>query len=198
MSWAEIKKALNSDLSTPLDVLLRNILSPMETNINKLGNATYGMEAIKVAVDSAKPWYAGYGTDVTLASISSAITVDNNTDPGTTLFSFVAPADGTYRIDLNYSITNNGTSSTNITTSLVVREDADMLLDGDTTLDMKADKSLSATMGVVNAGTTTTKSLQFSLYLYEGRRYIVSLKAGSTTSVHKMNSASVKYKKQYK
>lgn len=41
MSWAEIKKAINSDLDTPLDSILKD--------------ATYGLQAIKNAITASSP-----------------------------------------------------------------------------------------------------------------------------------------------
>lgn len=101
MSWAEIKKAINSDFSTPLNALLTN--------------STYGLSALKSILDKLT-WYATSGSNITLYSKNTATSVvfcDNATTLGTSIGSFIAPRNGVYRIIASTTYTNKSSSQWN-------------------------------------------------------------------------------------
>ena len=56
MSWAEIKKAINSNLSKTLDKLITEkateIINSITSNNSLLNNSTYGLSALKTAVNT--------------------------------------------------------------------------------------------------------------------------------------------------
>lgn len=96
MSWAEIKKAINSDFSTPLNTLITNFLN----------DSTYGLNAIKTQVVKNQNWYAKYGTTTTLASKTTETKgiSSNNTSIKITLLTVDIPESGMYQWSINGAI----------------------------------------------------------------------------------------------
>ena len=89
--------------------------------IDLLGNATNGLAAIKLAVTAAGPWFAKYGTNITLgskttASVGTANVASGNGTKYLNLITADIPEDGMYQwsvnnIDSGYSKTANGTTN---------------------------------------------------------------------------------------
>lgn len=96
MSWAEIKKAINSDFSTPLNTLITNFLN----------DSTYGLNAIKTQVVKNQNWYAKYGTSTTLASKTTETASISSSNKGIiiTLLTVDIPESGMYQWSINGAI----------------------------------------------------------------------------------------------
>lgn len=96
MSWAEIKKAVNSDISTPLNTLITNFLN----------NSTYGLNAIKTQVVKNQNWYAKYGNTTTLASKTTETKGISSNHRGIiiTLLTVDIPESGMYQWSINGAI----------------------------------------------------------------------------------------------
>ena len=96
MSWAEIKKAVNSDFSTPLNTLITK----------SLNNSTYGLNAIKTQIVKNQNWYAKYGTSTTLASKTTETASISSSNNGIiiTLLTVDIPESGMYQWSINGAI----------------------------------------------------------------------------------------------
>lgn len=164
--------------------------------ISLLENTTYGLSAIETLIDKYRPWYATYGTTVTLKSTSSTISnISTNSSAYTPVFTFVAPADGVYRVDMAWKVVNGG--ETNYTSTRVYTRVADssslVLVEGSNYRYRCEDQS---DLGAVSVGNTLSKTLTFSVYLSKGRSYEVSVYSSNLTGyTFAITSATVKYAK---
>lgn len=95
--WAELKKVVNTNFDKALDVLINekhNIINPKIDTINTnasnlnsrltsarasyldyLANATYGLSAIKSAINTNKPMYLKYGSVTVNAGATAVIPI---------------------------------------------------------------------------------------------------------------------------
>lgn len=146
--------------------------------ISLLENATYGLSAIK----SSGNWYAAYGTSVTLYTLSSPVTGSDNEAMSAI---FVAPANGTYRVDANATFAGTGY------TVYMAISDADM----DTTAYMGNNITKGLRRIGIYAAQSTINSTQ-AVYLQQGKRYKIGFegRSGYKETVT-LNTLTVKYAK---
>ena len=75
MSWAEIKKAVNSDISTPLNTLITNLISQVKSYISTAGNVKVIRNVQRGFVTISSDPYEedvrdAYGTTVSLSGFT--------------------------------------------------------------------------------------------------------------------------------
>ena len=155
--------------------------------------------------------YAGYGTDITLASLSSAKTFSGSNF--TNILTFTAPFDGEYRIDCSGIVINSHSSTGNSTSYAATLYLALIPFGGSTQehsssgdvlpspLDEYGEQIASAYIYKNNGytpanGSTTVTFSGIRVYLRGGMSYsIASHPPGYDNLSAKMNSMTVKYKK---
>lgn len=177
MSWAEIKKAINSDFSTPLNTLITNFLN----------NSTYGLKEIKNQVVKNQNWYAKYGTTTTLGSKTTTTTGTSNEKADrtkyVTLLTVDIPEDGVYQWSVNTintgaSTTASGTSSdysSGLSVEVEMASTAAMgLVDADNSTNAYKVKSFTITPGKTQSGSGY-------IYLNKGMRVYLRLEYNSTS-----------------
>lgn len=174
MSWAEIKKAINSDFSTPLNTLITNFLN----------DSTYGLNAIKTQVVKNQNWYAIVGTSSTLYSLSSEVSSSNR---DFTIATITIPSEGHYRLDFSGTIKNNSNNSLNT--------ELDVYLNDYNNKTLKAYE----TMYTANApGATATYSLSNNVtpYFRKGDRIIIVGHSSHSSTTATMKTLTLKYVKK--
>ncbi|MBQ3513442.1 MAG: hypothetical protein IJA32_06545 [Lachnospiraceae bacterium] len=114
---AVTKHSINSDLNTPLNEKIEELLSQFEglsqeektlinSVISKLDNSTYGLSALKTILNTIKTntSYVGAifspGTTKTIATLISSDTIFYSDSSYTTLGNFVAPLNGTVTVSI--------------------------------------------------------------------------------------------------
>ena len=152
--------------------------------------------------------FAGYGTTITLKSISSAV---NYTKNETTIMTFTAPFDGEYRIDFSATAKNssdytgNSTSYSSITkirirpfngnsvgsTNNILETGLDQMFLG------SSDPYIYRENGYIPAkGSVTVSGSSIRTYLRGGVSYAVKVQSGSYDNLSgTMNSFTIKYVK---
>ena len=186
--------------------------------VDRLANGTYGLDKIKADTGSilskvnsgvsASVNYATYGTETTLKSLSSSISASSGATIST-VFTFIAPFNGEYRIDASVTETNtSGNSGTSSSTALtmylyLVPFNGNFELTSNDGCITPVDYYYNANQyeyknsGNVAAGASGTISVTYRTYLQQGMSYAIRIKGnGYTTQPYVINSCTIKYTKK--
>lgn len=174
--WAEIKKAINSDITKPLNVWLSDIQSLVNKN---------------------RPWYATYSeTGTTLKSLTSPVSVTSNSDK--VLMNFYAPVDGVYVASFTAQYTSNTTDSYTRRFTLLIKDYSTLKLEQEPNTSYANYKQSDTFQSDANK----TITISASAFLQGGRRYALyanynggELSSGKGTVT--VNNAKITYAKTY-
>ena len=124
MSWAEIKKAINSNINKSLDVLITEKSNELSTSIGNnnslLNNSTYGLSALQSIISNVKSLLENttYGLNAiknTVNSVNNTVSVVGNIPSVKSVQRGVA-----FNYRSTYSTTNVSISAVNIDKSVVI------------------------------------------------------------------------------
>lgn len=178
--------------------------------IDLLGNATNGLAAIKSAVTAAGPWFAKYGTNITLGSkttvsVGTANVASGNGTKYLNLITADIPEDGMYQwsvnnIDSGYSKTANGT--TNDYPDIPTYPCVELSLSGSIgPIDKNDSGNTKSQMKRFTIVTGTPQSANGYIYLRKGMRVVLRIEYNTNSWGDRYNwvsvaSAYIKYTKQ--
>lgn len=188
MSWGESNWIVNKIKSAWTDT--------RAGYIDLLANGTYGLNALKNAINLNRDYVYQYGNTTTLGTGSAVSKVGRSQFFNSLAYNVLK--DGVYRIDMNYSIENLKNGDTLYSNSSNINIGQISVRSAVYTLDELKSSGVTQNIDAIVTNGAATKSLTMYVFLHRGMRVNIGAITSAFTSpnsekaTHKINSCTIK------